>query len=134
MTMADVAAWVEAYRRAWEERDADAAAALFTDESTYRSNIFEEPHRGPDGVRAYWSGVTAAQREVSVRMGRPIVDGDRVAVEFWTTMENDGAEVTLPGCLLLSFDEDGRCRSLHEYYTFTEGRLDPPPEFGGGSA
>ena len=131
--MTDVAAWVEAYRLAWEERDADAAAALFSEDSTYRSNIFEEPHVGQDGVRDYWSGVTATQRDVTVRMGRPIVDGARVAVEFWTTMENAGAEITLPGCLLLVFDDDGRCRSLHEYYTFAEGRLDPPPEYGGGT-
>jgi uncharacterized protein (TIGR02246 family) len=130
--MTDVATWVEAYRRAWEERDPAAAAELFTDDCTYRSNIFEEPHRGRDGVAAYWSEVTATQRDVRVRMGRPLADGPRVAVEFWTTMENDGAEVTLPGCLLLAFDDSGRCRTLHEYYTFAEGRLEPPPEFGGG--
>ena len=132
--MIDVATWVEGYRRAWEEVDAEAAADLFAENATYRSNIFEEPHAGRDGVRSYWSQVTSAQREVRVRMGRPVVDGNRVAVEFWTTMENDGTEITLPGCLLLVFDDDGRCRSLHEYYTFGEGRLDPPPEFGGGSA
>ena len=131
--MIDVATWVEGYRRAWEEVDAEAAADLFAEEATYRSNIFEEPHVGRDGVRAYWSQVTSTQRDVRVTMGRPVVDGNRVAVEFWTTMENAGAEVTLPGCLLLVFDDDGRCRSLHEYYSFAEGRLDPPPEFGGGT-
>jgi hypothetical protein len=41
-------------------------------------------------------------------MGRPFVDGSRVAVEWWTTMVDDGDEVTLPGCLLLTFEADGR--------------------------
>jgi len=41
----DVRSWLEAYRRAWEEKDADAAAALFAEHATYRSNIFEAPTR-----------------------------------------------------------------------------------------
>jgi uncharacterized protein (TIGR02246 family) len=132
--MSDIQNWVEAYRRAWETSDPPAAADLFTDDATYRSNIFDEPHVGRAGIEAYWAQATSTQRDIEVRMGRPIVDGDRVSVEFWTAMENDGADVTLPGCLLLTFDQDGRCRSLHEYYTFAEGRLEPPPEWGGHSS
>jgi hypothetical protein len=71
--------------------------------------------------------VTASQSQVSVRMGRPFVDGNRVAAEFWTTMLVDGAETTLPGCLLLEFGDDGRCRSLREYWHFEGGLLEPCP-------
>ena len=126
----DVGSWLEAYRRAWEEADADAAAALFTGDATYRSNIFEDPYEGRDGVRRYWSDVTATQEDVQVAMGRPFVDGDRVAAEFWTTMRSDGADITLPGCLLLRFDEEGRCSALREYWHIEQGRLDPPPGWG----
>ena len=63
-------------------------------------------------------------------MGRPFVDGDRVTVEFWTNMRVDGDEFTLPGCLLLDFDPDGRCRRLREYWHYQPGRFDPPEEFG----
>jgi predicted SnoaL-like aldol condensation-catalyzing enzyme len=128
--MMDIASWVETYRQAWEESDAEKAAGIFTEDATYRSNIFEEPHVGHDGITAYWTGVTSTQSEIAVRMGRPIVDGNRVSVEFWTTMKNDGADVTLPGCLLLEFAADGRCRRLHEYYEFSPGRLSPPGEWG----
>lgn len=58
----DIATWLEAYRGAWEEKDADAAAALFAEGSTYRSNSFQEPHEGPEGVRAYWTEVTTRRR------------------------------------------------------------------------
>lgn len=117
--------WVEGYRRAWEDRDSDAAAALFATGASYRDNIFEEPHHGRDGVRAYWAGVTAAQSEPRVRMGIPYVDGDRVAVEFWTTMLVAGGELTLPGCLLLRFDDDGLCVDLREYWHTLPERREP---------
>jgi predicted SnoaL-like aldol condensation-catalyzing enzyme len=126
----DVASWLEAYRTAWEDKDPDAAAALFDERATYRSNIFEEPYEGREGVSRYWSEVTATQEDVRVRMGRPFVDGDRVAAEFWTTMRNDGAEITLPGCLLLRFGDDGFCVALREYWHVEPGRREPPPEWG----
>jgi predicted SnoaL-like aldol condensation-catalyzing enzyme len=126
----DLATWIETYRQAWEKSDAEMAASIFTEDATYRSNIFEPPHTGQQGVVDYWSGVTSTQSEIEVRMGRPIADGNRVSVEFWTKMKNEGADITLPGCLLLEFAEDGRCRRLHEYYEIAPGRLDPPEEWG----
>jgi uncharacterized protein (TIGR02246 family) len=122
--------WIQAYRRAWEERDADAAAALFTEDGEYRTHPFLDVNKGRDGVRSYWSEVTSTQANVGVRVGRPFRDGDRVAVEFWTTMENAGAEVTLAGCLLLRFDANGLCSALREYWFFEEGTR--PPHRGWG--
>jgi hypothetical protein len=127
----DVETWVERYAGAWVDMDAEAAAALFTDDATYRSFIFDEPHVGRDGVRSYWSEVTSTQSDVQVRMGRPIFEGRRAAVEFWTNMQSDGADVTLVGCLLLIFDDEGSCQSLDEYYEFAQGRIEPPEIWGG---
>jgi len=126
----DVGSWLEAYRVAWEEKDVEAAAALFDEASTYRANIFEEPFEGRNGVRAYWQQVTSTQDDVQVKMGTPFTNGDRVAAEFWTTMSVGGDEVTLPGCLLLRFGDDGLCRSLREYWHFQPGRFEPPPGWG----
>lgn len=126
----DVGTWVERYAGAWVDMDAEAAAALFADDATYRSFIFDEPHVGRDGVSAYWSEVTSTQSAVEVQMGQPIVEGRRAAVEFWTNMQSDGAEVTLVGCLLLIFDDEGRCRRLDEYYEFAQGRIEPPETWG----
>lgn len=125
-----LADWIETYRVAWERGDTEMAVALFAEESTYRSNILEEPHRGRDGVRAYWDSVTSTQSDATVRMGRPFADGSRVAAEFWTTMKVEGDDVTLPGCLLLDFDDDWLCTSLREYWHFSPGTAEPPPEWG----
>jgi len=126
----DVRSWLEAYRIAWEQADAEAAGALFDERATYRASIFEEPFLGREGVRRYWQDVTRTQEDVRVRIGRPFTDGDRVAAEFWTTMRNAGADVTLPGCLLLRFGEDGLCLSLREYWHYQPGSFEPPPGWG----
>ena len=122
--------WIDGYRIAWETRDPDGAAALFTEDCSYRSNIFEEPHVGRQGVEEYWAGVTAAQSDVRVKMGQPFVDGRRVTVEFWVNMKVEGADVTLPGCLLLDFDQDWLCSNLREYWHFQPGAYEPPDGWG----
>ena len=63
--------WVDAYAQAWRDRDADAAAALFTEDSLYRDHPLQSPHEGSRGVHRYWAGVTSTQDRVDVRMGRP---------------------------------------------------------------
>jgi hypothetical protein len=127
----DLADWIEGYRRAWVERDPQAAAALFTEDASYRSSPFVEPNLGQEGVVAYWTGATSTQADVEVEMGEPLVDGDHAAVEWWTRMRADGDEITLVGCLLLRFAPDGRCEDLREYWNYESGRL--PPHEGWGS-
>ena len=125
--------WVDAYADAWRERDAEAAAALFTEDSSYRSDPLQEAHVGAEGVRSYWETVTATQDGVDVRMGTPVEsnDGRRAAVEFWVRMRSSGDEVTLIGILFLRFAEDGRCEDLRETYFFEPG--DHAPHAGWGA-
>ena len=127
----DTSEWIESYRQAWENADADAAAGLFTENATYRSNPFRPPHRGGDAIRAYWTSATESQSKVKVTMGRPVTDGRKVVVEWWTEMDDDGSPLTLPGALILDFNEQGLCTALREYYNLLEGeRMAPPSEWG----
>ena len=123
--------WIEGYRRAWEENDADLLVTLFTEDASYRSSPFREPNVGHDAIRAYWARAAETQRNVEVRMGEPVVEGNVVAVEWWTTMEDDDdGELTLPGCLLLQFAPDGRCLELREYWNVEAGRREPHEGWG----
>ncbi len=125
--------WSDAYAQAWRDRDADAAAALFTDNCLYLDHPLQEGYRGTDGVRAYWANVTSTQDRVDVRMGRPVeaAEGRRAAIEFWVRMLNGGSQVTLIGILFLRFAEDGRCEELRETWIFEPG--DHPPHDGWGT-
>ena len=125
-----VDAWLDGYRRAWEQADTPAVVGLFTTDASYRSHPLRPAHTGQDGVAAYWARATADQQDVRVRFGDPIVDGHRVAVEWWTLMRAGGDPTTLAGCLLLAFAGDGRCRALRECWHEAGRLLDPPPDWG----
>jgi len=124
--------WVDAYAQAWRDRDADAAAKLFTDDCLYHDHPLQDAHHGAEGVRSYWANVTSTQDRVDVRMGRPVESPDerRAAVEFWVRMLNGGAEVTLIGILFLRFAEDGRCDELRETWFFESGDYAPHEGWG----
>lgn len=126
----DLDRWIRSYGEAWERADEDLIVSLFTEDATYRSSPFRDPYHGHAEIRAYWRRGAGGQHETRVRMGAPFVDRDRVAVEWWTTMIDDGKAVTLPGCLLLRFAQDGRCCELREYWNIREGHRDPFPGWG----
>lgn len=94
---------------------------------------------GPAAIAAYWRHATATQEDFQLQFGTPLIDGDRVAVEWWAVMRDSDwspegaatAEVTLPGCLLLCFAPDGRCAELREYYNPSFGAsISAPPGWG----
>ena len=123
--------WLDAYRKAWIERDAAAAAALFTEDATYAEQPYQDAFVGRKGVRDYWASVTATQSDIEMKYGTPITVGNRTAVEWWTTLENGGVPVTLAGAFILTFDGSGLCRTLREYWQFVEGTKAPKKGWGG---
>jgi hypothetical protein len=126
----NAADWIAAYGRAWVGRDPKAAVELFTDDAVYRSSPFREPSVGSEGIRDYWTRATSTQDQLDLRFGDPIVEGNKVVVEWWAIMRDEGDWITLPGALLLRFRDDGRCEELREYWHVEDGRRDPPPGWG----
>jgi len=61
-------------------------------------------------------------------MGRPIVEGNQVVAEFWTTMSNREGERegTLMGCFIARLDPaNGRCTHFRQYWFEVEGHVSP---------
>jgi SnoaL-like protein len=70
----DVAAfksWLDAYGHAWENRNPEAATALFAENGTYQVTPFLEPMRGRKAIFEYWSEV--ARTEENTRFGHEIL-------------------------------------------------------------
>jgi len=126
----DIDRWLADYKAAWENRDPDAAAALFSENALYRESPYEEPFHGRQGVHDYWTRVTATQSDIDLRYGAVIAAADRAAVEWWVTLKNDGADITLAGEFYLLFDSDGLVRDLREYWHFGEGAIAPAAGWG----
>jgi uncharacterized protein (TIGR02246 family) len=114
--MSSAATWIERYAAAWRGRDAAAAASLFALDATYVSDPFGSGLHGREAIVEYWAQATANQEKLDLRMGAPIVDGDRAAVEWRASFRRAGAAVALAACLMLRFDADGRCLELREYW------------------
>ncbi len=114
--------WLRAYGAAWQGRDPEAAAALFSEDALYHWTPFSEPKRGPGGIAAAWREATARQRDVLFTYEILAVEG-AVGMARWHTSlvrPASGVRVELDGVLLAEFDADGRCRVFREWWHSSE--------------
>jgi nuclear transport factor 2 (NTF2) superfamily protein len=113
--------WLARYGQAWETADPDAAAALFTEDGTYRETPFDEVMQGREAIRRYWREIPDTQRDIS--FGWEVVATDPVVIRWragWRRLR-DERRITLDGVFLLEFDEaTGLCRELREWWHLDE--------------
>ena len=79
---------------------------------------FDAPKSGRDGIREYWIGVTADQRDIDFKSEVVAVEGN-VGVARWSaslTSAASGARVELDGVFVLTFDSNGLCTNLREWW------------------
>ncbi|MBV6701048.1 nuclear transport factor 2 family protein [Kitasatospora aureofaciens] len=133
----DVARWITAYLTAWQNKDADAAMALFTPDAVYQAvpGVAQQTFQGRAAIGDYWRSVTAAQSDLSARYGRPLVQGNRAVVELWVQLQvpGDGGTrqwITLIETNVLHFEAPGLCSRNVEYWNLQSGKIDPPAGWG----
>lgn len=116
--MSKLTDWLDAYGEAWESRDPDKAASLFTEDSSYQVTPYENPHVGQDGVRQYWATVTASQRNIEFEH-RALSFSGNTGIVHWSAqfdVEPGDTHIELDGIFVLEFDEGGKCRRLREWW------------------
>jgi ketosteroid isomerase-like protein len=124
----DAVAFVEGYRRTWERWDISRWVDLFTDDVVYVDHPTQQSVVGRTALEAYVRKEAAEQGAVSVRMGSPVVEGDRVAGEFWVTATSESKPATLVGGFIARLEPDGRCSYFREYWFHVEGETTPAYE------
>jgi ketosteroid isomerase-like protein len=122
----EAVAFVEGYGRTWEGWDFAAWLDLFTDDVVYIEHPTQQPVVGRAALEAYVRKEAAEQGSVSVRVGLPVVEGDRVAGEFWVTSTEASEPMTLVGGFIARLEPDGRCSHFREYWFYVEGEATPP--------
>ena len=118
--------FVRRYGETWETWDTGGFVELFSDAVTYVAHP-DEIVEGKDALRRYFEKEKAAQGEVHVQMGRPLVEGNRVMAEFWVIAEEDAS---IAGCLIADLDPRGACTAFREYWFDLEGRREPFERWG----
>jgi uncharacterized protein (TIGR02246 family) len=78
-----VRAWLDAFGRAWSERDPSLVLALFTHDAHFQERRFRRPLKGRDAIVRHWETmVRGQQRDVSVSYDLLAVRGER-AYAHW---------------------------------------------------
>jgi hypothetical protein len=110
--------WLDAYGQAWENRNPEAAVALFHESGTYQVTPFLEPMRGRKAIFEYWSEV--ARTEEGIRFRYEILAAkDELNIARWSASfvrVPPRLQTKLDGIFLISLDDEGRCKSLQEWW------------------
>ena len=111
--------WLQGYRAAWEGRDPQAAAALFSPQGAeYYWTPYVPPQRGRDEIAAVWQGAVTQQRDIHMSFEVLAVEGNR-GIAHWRTMFTSvpsGEQVQLDGILIAEFDGLQHCRVFREWW------------------
>ncbi len=118
VTRDQVATWLEGYEEAWETLDASKAAALFTEDATYRDNPYADPYQGREGIHQYWTTVTSDQQDVDFNFEVLSASGN-TGIAHWRsefTQKSTGSGIVLDGIFVLEFTPEGLCQTLEEWW------------------
>jgi len=125
------AAFVDGYGQTWESWDIAGFVELFDDKVVYVAHPTEETVVGKEALRRYVRREAREQGAVSVRMGKSMVERDRVVAEFWVTTTNRAVEATIAGCFIAQLDgTSGRCVHFREYWFDIAGHTGPYEGWG----
>ena len=115
--------WIDGWLRGWRALDLQPIVALYADDCFFLS----QPFRDPQTPGEYVEWAFAEEDRAEPWFGEPLVDGDRVAVEWWAFVREDGRDITLAGTSLLRFREDGQCVEQRDAWAAADGRVERRP-------
>jgi ketosteroid isomerase-like protein len=121
-TTESVATWLKSYQAAWETRDADKAAKLFTADATYQEDPYQKPFLGQKGIHDYWAGVTKDQSNIKFTSEVLAVAGANGIAHWHAEFDriSNGKHCKLDGIFVLEFTKDGLVKSLREWWHYVE--------------
>ena len=118
MNRTKLSGWLEAYRRAWEHRDAEAAAGLYAENATYQETPFSPPMHGREEILNYWKNVARTQEDIHVECEIIALAGAHCFAHWRASFVRLPMRIRLEldGIFLLTFEAGNRCTSLREWW------------------
>lgn len=122
MTREQLTAWLEGYERAWRSPGTAALTELFTEDATYSTAPYENPHRGLASIARMWEAERHGPNEdFEMRSEIVAVEGDhgiaRVQVRYG---EPKGTEYR--DLWVIGLTESGRCFHFEEWAFWPPGQ------------
>jgi len=117
LSASDAKQFLKKYKEAWETRDADLAASLFTRDARYKENPFGEPIIGREAIHDYWAEATAQQEDIRFTVTNFLHAG-YVLIAEWTCQFRDrtsGRQRELAGMFFADF-YGNQVRAFREYW------------------
>lgn len=114
----DVEAWLSAYGKAWEHRDALAFSELFTTDARYYWTPFDQPNEGRDEVREAVEAAVSNQENIEFEAEVLALTSDGALARWRCFFDRipAGKRVHLDGIFLLEFSREGLCRHFREWW------------------
>jgi ketosteroid isomerase-like protein len=110
-----VAAWIDAYERAWRTAGVAPLTALFTEDATYLQGPYHQPVAGLAAIGEMWEAERAGADEAfTMTYDIVAVDGDtavvRVEVGYGDPVPQEFLDLWI-----MRFAADGRCCRFEEW-------------------
>lgn len=114
--------WLDSYGCAWENRDTQTFADLFTDDARYHANPFSEPIHDCSAILDYWSNVIGSQDQVQFNYEVPAVTQDIGIARWWVSFVHISSKtkVKLDGIFVVAFNGERRCKVLKQWWHWLE--------------
>ena len=112
------AAWLAAYKRAWENLDTAASVALFSEDALYSILPFSTPLVGHNALAAYWSKVAVTQSDVHFDYDILAVTAE-LGINHWSVSfikRKTGKLVCLDGIFVVRLNVNGLCTEFREWW------------------
>lgn len=124
MTHEKALALIGIYGKAWETKDPELLATIFTEEATY-NDPREKENIGLEEIKEYWKNkVIGEQDDIKFELKNVWVDGDTVIAEWHTTFKDIKRNLFIDMTEVAIFTtKDGKFSSLREYYKNTKTPL-----------
>ncbi len=115
--------WLDTYKTAWQEQDADLVGTLFSDDAHYAVNPLEQILAGRSAIEDYWrAGAAGSQKDILFDY-EVWSDTQQMTIVHWTasfTRAASGERVNMDGVFRLVFEtNDARpllCARLEEWW------------------
>jgi len=132
MKLAEFDQWLGRLGAAWEAKDGEAYAALFSEDARYFWTPMDPPKLGREGIRHAFDAAVSTQDDIHfVHEVLAISEGHGIA--RWKcrfVRIGTGRPVRIDGILTVRMDQGGRCREFREWWHTSENDNRRAPSTG----